>query len=461
MIIPVYNMQTYMNACLESLLSQRLGDYSLEIIAVDDGSTDGSGALLDQLADKDTRLTVIHQANSGWPGQPRNRGIELSSGRYIFFCDADDIVPEESLRRLIDFADTNESDVVIPRVVGGNGRWIRSRLYEQTEIDADLFKAFQTHGPQKLFRRSMVIEHNIRFPEYKMRIEDAMFGFRCYTCARRVSILADYDYYILQNRNDGSNISRTGLDPDSYTADSIDVARVIYEGVPAGNLRDRILVELYRRLCLRRYVGSSFVNTSRQRQDSWISGHQAFIHEFIAPSLDALLDPVQRQRSALIRQGRRDDLVTMAVSTAADSLEAEMISILPSAIKCTIFGNVRIGNQFRSIESGVLELRKRGHNEVSYFSIHPEQFSIQEGMVSDSPRYIDFEVQLHNDVLTYYSPGTYDVFFRTMLDGKSMQSRVKAPSGHTVIHYPGNERVHFYATKHGNLSANIQSIPLN
>lgn len=451
-IMPVYNMREYLEACLESVLGQKLNEYTLEVIAVDDGSTDGSGELLDAAAARDPRVKVIHQENSGWPGHPRNRGIEKASGRYLFFCDPDDLMPEESLRRLVTFADTHESDVVIPKIVGGNGRWIRGSLYAQTEIDADLYKAFQTHGPQKLFRRSLVNEHRVRFPEHKMRIEDAMFGFRCYTFARRVSIIADYDYYVLQNRNDGSNISRGGLDPVSYVEDSIQVARIIHQGVPEGELRDRVLAELYRRLCLRRYVGGVFANASPERQNAWISGHRRFIHEFIPPSLDLLLDSVQQQRSSLIRQGRRDDLVTMAASTSEDRLGVEMHGISQSSKGCIIRGHVYMHNQFRTFSWGALELRRRGTGEKICFNVFPDQLTVP---ADSPPKTMGFQVELDEESLKRYRRGRYDVLFRTSVDGRTADCRMMAPAGQATVHYAVNDFIHFYATKHGNLSCNF------
>jgi glycosyltransferase involved in cell wall biosynthesis len=454
-IMPIYNMEAYLGECLKSVLSQHLKEFSLEVIAIDDGSTDRSGALLDDFAAEDPRLTVIHQENSGWPGQPRNRGIEHASGRYVFFCDADDLMPEESLHRLITFADKHGSDVVIPKVIGGNGRWIRRWLYEKTEIDADLYKAFLTHGPQKLFRRSLVMEHSVRFPEYKMRIEDAMFGFRCYTLASRVSILADYDYYILQNRHDGSNISRAGLDPVNYTRDTVQVAKIIHDGLPEGELRDRILAELYRRLCIRRYIGSSFADAPVERQEAWIRGHQEFVGAFVPPSLDALLDPVNRQRSMLIRTGRRDDLVVMAASTADDRLWAGMGSITPTEAGCAIEGRVRVENQFRMLSWAVLELKRRGGAEEISFNVYPRLLEVPEDGRGDLPKHMEFRVELAHEALRNYPHGTYNVVLRTVLDGKPLSCRLTSPSGDATVHYPATDEVHFYATRHGNLSCVI------
>lgn len=451
-IMPVYNVGAYVEDCVTSVLGQRLNGVTLEVIAVDDGSTDGSGQVLDRLAAADPRLTVVHQPNSGWPGAPRNRGIEIATGRYLFFCDADDLVPENSLQQLVAFADEHNSDVIIPKVVGGNGRWIRRWLYEETQVDADLYKAFLTHGPQKLFRRSMVMEHQVRFPEHHMRIEDAMFGFKCYTVAKRVSILADDDYYILQDREDGSNISRKGLDPEGYTRDTMQVGAIIQDGLPAGELRDRIMAELYRRLCLRRYVGKSFANTSEERQNAWIRGHQQFLAVYVPPALEEYLEPANLQRSKLIRAGRRGDLVVMAASTADDGLVAEMETVAPSKSGCSITGRLRLQNQFREFSWAVLELRRRGHREQISFNVYPDSISAPAGGPAELPDHMEFTVDISDQVLKRYPRGVYDVSLRTAVDGKPLSSRITAPRGDATVHYPGTDLVHFYATKHGNLA---------
>ncbi|MGV0110478.1 glycosyltransferase family 2 protein [Arthrobacter sp. CP30] len=450
-IIPVFNVKDYLEECVRSILDQDLQDTTLEVIAVDDGSTDGSGEILDRLAASDPRLVVIHQANSGWPGQPRNRGIEVANGRYLFFCDADDLVPTESLRRLVSFADRQRSDVVIPKVIGGNGRWIRRWLYEESQIDADLYKAFQTHGPQKLFRRSMVMDHAIRFPEHKMRIEDAMFGFSCYVVADRVSILADYDYYILQNRDDGSNISRRGLDPEEYTRDSFEVASVVHNGLPADGLRDRIMAELFRRLCLRRYVGSSFAKASEERQRAWISGHQKFIAAFVPPAVEDLLDPVNRQRSRLIRAGRRSDLVVVANSTADDALSAQMSGVEPTGTGCRISGVLSMQHQFRRFAGATLELRRRGQDDQIAFNIRPKDLISRSGD-DDLPDAVVFAVDLSHAELAHYPRGVYDLSLKSVVDGKPLTTRLRAPDGDYVVTYPADDVVHFYSTKHGNIS---------
>ena len=86
-VVPVYNPGRYIEPCIESLLRQTLPPGEHEVVFVDDGSTDETPARLDELAASHSHVRVIHQENSGWPGKPRNVGVEASRGEYVQFVD--------------------------------------------------------------------------------------------------------------------------------------------------------------------------------------------------------------------------------------------------------------------------------------------------------------------------------------------------------------------------------------
>ncbi len=100
-IIPVYNVEKYLNACLESVVALR---QDVEILLVDDGSKDGSGKLCDEWAEKDSRVRVIHQKNAGLSGA-RNTGIRNSTGDYLLFLDSDDFLDVQETERLLSALD--------------------------------------------------------------------------------------------------------------------------------------------------------------------------------------------------------------------------------------------------------------------------------------------------------------------------------------------------------------------
>ena len=99
-IVPVYNMRTLLRRCLNSILNQSY--YNLEIILINDESTDGSGSICEEYCRKDNRITVIHKKNGGLSAA-RNTGINLAKGKYIAFIDSDDFVHKDYIKILYNF----------------------------------------------------------------------------------------------------------------------------------------------------------------------------------------------------------------------------------------------------------------------------------------------------------------------------------------------------------------------
>lgn len=108
-VVPVYNVEKYLRQCLESIVSQSFAD--LEIICVDDGSTDMSGIILDEFKEKDERITVIHKENTGY-GATMNIGISLAKGKYVGFIESDDFIEQNMYAELYELAEKYELDFI-------------------------------------------------------------------------------------------------------------------------------------------------------------------------------------------------------------------------------------------------------------------------------------------------------------------------------------------------------------
>lgn len=108
-IVPVYNVQDYMAECIDSLVKQTYRE--LEIILIDDGSTDESGLLCDKFAQQDARIQVIHQKNQG-AGAAKNSGLDAATGEYLIFADSDDVLPLDSVRNRVNLLERYDADVV-------------------------------------------------------------------------------------------------------------------------------------------------------------------------------------------------------------------------------------------------------------------------------------------------------------------------------------------------------------
>lgn len=170
-VIPVYNVEKYISSCLESVLGQTFRDF--EVIAVDDGSLDGSGRILDEFAKKDSRVIPVHKQNAG-VAAARNTGIEKARGEWLYFIDSDDMISEDYLEGLYNTAVETGSDVAAARNTlyywGENDKRNYNVICRQegvAEISAKTVakRITQVVVWNKLFRRDFVEKHHIRFPE--------------------------------------------------------------------------------------------------------------------------------------------------------------------------------------------------------------------------------------------------------------------------------------------------------
>ncbi len=311
-VMPVYNAGQYLLPALLSLEQQDLPPEQFELVAIDDGSTDGSGELLDRWAAQRPHVAVLHQPNSGWPGQPRNRGVEASTGEYVFFMDADDYLGPQALRRMVELARRWDSDVLSPKVVGVGGRRITRRVWAQTTPEADLLTAFGDLHPHKLFRRAFLLEHGLRFPEGKVRLEDAIFVSRAFLTARRVATAGDYYYYYLRRREDGGNISRSSLGGARYVESTRTICRAVRELCQDAALADAIIVSVYGRNALKVFRPDRFLRYPPKKRQACTQAVRALADELVPVALEQQLPEPLRTRSKLARAGDVAGLVACA-----------------------------------------------------------------------------------------------------------------------------------------------------
>lgn len=183
-------------------MNQTIGLDRIEVIAVDDGSTDGSGRILDEYAARHRQVSAIHEPNSGGPGRPRNAGLDRAAGTYVFFLDGDDYLGPEALERLVAMAERNGSDIVLGKVVGVGGRKVyrHAGAFRRNADRVELEQVYRSSSVQKLFRRSLIERAGLRFREGLARGEDGDFMAALYPEAGTISVLADYDCYFLRQR---------------------------------------------------------------------------------------------------------------------------------------------------------------------------------------------------------------------------------------------------------------------
>lgn len=195
-VVPVYNVSAYLNQCIESLVNQT--EQNLEFIFVNDGSTDGSKKIVEAYVAKDSRIKLLNQRNSG-VSAARNAGLQLASGDYIGFVDADDSVSSDMYQKLSEVAVQHNLDIVISDFFSEQGKAVARIAYpfkKEELLDDDYIK--QTILPffvrnnalnsvcNKIFRRALIAESQILFPTDRALGEDAIFNMRAFNSARRV-----------------------------------------------------------------------------------------------------------------------------------------------------------------------------------------------------------------------------------------------------------------------------------
>lgn len=212
-IIPVYNALPYFYKCLDSIYSQETPLDEYEVILVDDGSTDGSGAVCDRMQGQYPNTVVRHCENSGSASRPRNIGIGLARGEYVFFCDGDDKLTPGSIAGMLQHAKDSGCDVGLFKIDrsdwGGNYRGLfdgeRHHVPLSDEGLASLF------GPTKLIKRALLLDNKITFVEH-INPEDWVFSLDVYYHAQNICVFSDQDYYVYRKRADGMSMTLGGLD---------------------------------------------------------------------------------------------------------------------------------------------------------------------------------------------------------------------------------------------------------
>lgn len=168
-VIPVYNVEKYLRQCLDSIVNQTLKE--IEIICINDGSKDSSLEILQEFAQKDSRIRFVDKENEGLSAA-RNQGVELANGEYISFIDSDDWINETYLEALYTAAKKYDSDIACSSIIRVTGKKRRNKLiHKQEEFTKDRDKKNElTNTPvysyvwNKIYRRDKLLESGVKFP---------------------------------------------------------------------------------------------------------------------------------------------------------------------------------------------------------------------------------------------------------------------------------------------------------
>lgn len=256
-IIPVYNAEKFLTACLDSVLEQSLKE--IEIICVDDGSTDGSLKLLREYAEKNPKIRAFTQPNAR-QGAARNRALDHARGEYIAFLDSDDAFAPGALKKLYETAKAGTLDMLLLSCVrvAPNGREYRwsyhdfskflpldfpRKCFSWRDCSPELFWRMPCSCCGTFYSRAFLEKHELRFPE-KIFFEDRPFFFFALCRAQRVGILDEPLYRYCLNPN--STIASKG----KHLADNIEQGAMILrrmreQGLPRELLKEGVVAHIH------------------------------------------------------------------------------------------------------------------------------------------------------------------------------------------------------------------------
>ena len=199
-IVPVYGVEKYLRQCVDSILAQTLNE--IEVVLVDDGSPDGCPAIIDEYAERDSRVVAVHQENAG-PGPARNKGMEVAAGEFVAFMDPDDLYPSnETLEHLYSAAVSSGCDIA-----GGRLRLFRDGEDPESGWELPIHTNFPHYGIVEykdfqspyayycyIFRRGFIVGNRLKFPPLQ-RFEDPVFFAKAMVAAGRFFAIDEVVYY--------------------------------------------------------------------------------------------------------------------------------------------------------------------------------------------------------------------------------------------------------------------------
>ncbi|MFF4401192.1 glycosyltransferase family 2 protein [Streptomyces sp. NPDC001480] len=310
-IVAAYNAMPYLTRCVTSVAEQSIGREKLEVIVVNDGSTDGTADELERLSGLyPGLLRVVHQANSGGPSAPRNTGLELARGTFVYFLDADDHLGPEALERMVRMAEDNGTDVVLGKMVGVGGRGAPKSMFKRNQPRTDVFssRVYWTLNPMKLFRRELLERHALRFPTDLAIGEDQLFVGAAYLHASGISVVADYDCLFWVLREDEGNITRRLKGSELRLRFLPRMVDLILDNVPPGPGRDH-LAHRHLTVEVQQILADQLVFEPRETQEKMLDQLAETIEPLWHDGLNDRLSAMARLRLHLVRERMLDELL--------------------------------------------------------------------------------------------------------------------------------------------------------
>lgn len=302
-IVPTYNSENYITYLLDSLVSQKYEKTDFEVLFVDDCSQDKTVDTIRKYEKILNIKIVVLEENSGGPGKPRNIGIENAKGEYIFFIDSDDFIDSDTLKDADEFLSHNYNDALLLKMGGTNGRGAPQSMFKKTENDVKLWESriIYTLGPTKIFKRSLLIENEIYFPENIKSAEDQVFTMNAFLNAKKIGVLSEKVYYYIAKR-EGDHMSNAYVSPrDFYT-----VMKMIIDNILTSQFDNEKKYMIITIFINRHFNFSRTKNFSlriKENEKEWMKQLSDFVNK-IPKDIDAL---VESKLKPLLYYARKND----------------------------------------------------------------------------------------------------------------------------------------------------------
>ena len=253
-IIPIYNVEDYLEETLDSLLNQTIID-DIEVLMIDDGSTDNSRYIIEKYALDHDNFHAFHNENGG-QGAARNFGLDHAKGEYIHFLDSDDLIIPDGFEKLYNVVSQGNYDFVVGNVYRFNRYNCREDTLFKNSLnglkDKAIFSSINDHPPlvwdsstsNKLYKKDFLMEKDIKFLDEKVFFEDLLFSMEIYCKADSFIFLDEYFYY-WRYRDNKSSVTQQNYKNLKNFKDRLEITRLIQNLVEKYELTDSTLNALY------------------------------------------------------------------------------------------------------------------------------------------------------------------------------------------------------------------------
>lgn len=238
-IIPVYNVENYVERCILSICNQSYKN--IEIIVIDDGSTDNSGSICQKLSLKDNRIVLIHKKNEG-VSNARNNGLSLAKGKYILFVDGDDYIGEEYVSKMVNLIKTSKTECAIS--LDWNGDSIENNTNDLNNNTIKSSKAIEMiylnkiHVAvwNKIYSKSFLEKNIVKFNEEFWFAEGMTFNIECFSKLDFIGVGKFKEYFQVYNPNSATR--KFNLSAFECSIRALEYQKQFWKGKNDGNIRN-------------------------------------------------------------------------------------------------------------------------------------------------------------------------------------------------------------------------------